>query len=1231
MTETLDPPAIEVHLKDISFSTKHHQVVTELAKILHSPRYARFSAVPLNFVVYLFKDNRGNKPHSGSGSLTLFQNAALQFLEEYGERSDGRPPLNILKIGGMRVKFSVGRKKPRPEVVERIQRFPFVDPAVAEKKERRTRVLHSQSIPIGALQFGWRCRDSVLSVEWEQNVDGSLSFNDDKRQIRISFARSTETLFVAVRFSQIASALLDISTKDPVIYLELYEPPIFESWTGTGLRQRLSCLPLSDHERVAPFTSTAIRVICTSPDDLNRFRQLGRTAGIHNIYTSELYVERRGLFSANVLKKLQDHLKVLRWSVAFQVEALLRCGALDATEVLAIIPDIRLMVVSKGRSYTTSFTRDFGNKVLHWNEFDGDKPQTIQEFMADVEAEFAKSSAKMQSSLQSTDKSLFQSLHVTISPTAIFLYGPFRSNRVIRSFPSSKHDCFLRVSFADEGKLQYRWDREIDCVAFTRRRVGEFLIQKGLTIAGRNFQFLAYSQSALKEHAVWFVRPFLGQNRRYIDAPTIIKSLGSFDNLEFDPKLTYCPARYAARISLAFTATDSTSIEVEEIIHLPDISAPSGKYHFTDGVGTMSQELAEAIWDELTRKTSRRRNRRVQDHPRAYQIRFQGSKGMLSVDYRLKGHVFCLRPSMIKFSAPQSQTIEIARAFDRPASYFLNRPLVMLLENLGVKYEVFKEYQDKAVQEVQESTRSLATFASMLESHGLGTSYRLTSVLLGLDKLYIDTLSNNNFYQKMLDYAVHHVLRLLKTKAKIPIPGAVTVVGVADVHQYLREGEIFVCTRSSDTNQLHYLKGDVLISRSPTIHPGDVQLVKAIGKPPPGSCFAHEPLPNTVVFSVLGKNLFPGKRPLPSCCGGGDLDGDTYNIIPLNKCPGFYPAVTHKPGEYSPAPKKLLETPSTMKDVAEFVIEYINSDAIGIIAINWLIIADQSPSGILDPDCMKLASLHSDAVDYPKSGQPVAMNTIPKPKTSLKPDWHAPEVNVDMGTRPSALSSYTAVDLLRIVADYYPSQRAIGKLFRAIKLPEIQTRTLSTFDRRMIKEGRKSAPSIDDLADTLDGFSVNDNPIAMAIEERVAEFIETDLAPQDTVEYIAQIFSRYASALQGICAAHTLSLARTAFLSEEEAVIGTIIAKTSQPRKRSDLISSLREKTDQLVRDVKEELWGDDDVTSEECLQRAWLSFEFAIAERKSFGAQSFIWIAMGAIFDGIKEIEEADKGSRRR
>lgn len=73
------------------------------------------------------------------------------------------------------------------------------------------------------------------------------------------------------------------------------------------------------------------------------------------------------------------------------------------------------------------------------------------------------------------------------------------------------------------------------------------------------------------------------------------------------------------------------------------------------------------------------------------------------------------------------------------------------------------------------------------------------------------------------------------------------------------------------------------------IHPGDVQIVRAIGHPPPGSPFENKPLLNAVVFSIKGMISFfrwvahaltihyTGERPIPSKTGGGDLDGDVVS------------------------------------------------------------------------------------------------------------------------------------------------------------------------------------------------------------------------------------------------------------------------------------------------------------------------------------------------------------------
>jgi hypothetical protein len=155
-------------------------------------------------------------------------------------------------------------------------------------------------------------------------------------------------------------------------------------------------------------------------------------------------------------------------------------------------------------------------------------------------------------------------------------------------YPDS-HSCFVRVNFADETHLQLRFDRKVDGQTFVKERVGKAL-HEGITIGGRHFRFLAYSQSALKEHAVWFMRPFYDKEHNLVHTDSIVSSLGNF-GVDFDPKLMHCPGRYGARISQAFTATDSSvSVEPEEIIQIKDITRPKnpsdpaeGTWTFTDG------------------------------------------------------------------------------------------------------------------------------------------------------------------------------------------------------------------------------------------------------------------------------------------------------------------------------------------------------------------------------------------------------------------------------------------------------------------------------------------------------------------------------------------------------------------------------------------------------------------------------------------------------------------------
>jgi RNA-dependent RNA polymerase len=270
-----------------------------------------------------------------------------------------------------------------------------------------------------------------------------------------------------------------------------------------------------------------------------------------------------------------------------------------------------------------------------------------------------------------------------------------------------------------------------------------------------------------------------------------------------------------------------------------------------------------------------------------------------------------------------------------------------------------------------------------------------------------------------------------------------------------------------------------------------------------------------------------------------------------------------------------------------------------------MIIADQSPFGIRDADCMRLADLHSDAVDYPKSGQPVSIRAIPRLKFPEKPDWNAPETV----TYPSA--------------KFYKSKTAVGRLCRAIRLPAVQKRNADRpMHHQLVEEDEES---LDGLFSDLVLDDAEEGPVYDAVKDRVSEFIDTDFNDTDVTEHASQMFSRYASELRTICATHTLSFSKSAMLSEEEAVIGTIVAKSSQPRRRKDLMSKLREQTDLLVRGMREDLTGDEGTPLDEWLERAWVAWKVSLVHRKLFGARSFGWVSLGGIFEAIKAIKALD------
>ena len=615
----------------LDFYATREDVITKIAEILHREEYLElWGSFPVNLNVRLnTKNKRFGANHSGSGRFTVaVESVASRFLQEYG----GRWPLKTLRFSQRQVSFERSKFEPNKGIVDELERTPYVDPRAEAERQRRVEEAEANRIPIRGIEFGWECRDAVFSCEWEKSLDslGLLGYDEDRREFRVVYGSKS----IALRLAQINGRRVycGMDGSLPVIFFSLESAPVFEETitvpqpeSSPLKRTRISSLD-PDHERVVAHASLAVRLICDSRSSLGAFRTL---CGVITSLTllGDIYPkEYRQLFSADLEARFERWLAQLDFEVAFQVEKIVRDMLVDFHEILATREAVEDLVRSRGAEHTVGVLRSFHSalKESTWDIHSKDIPAlfltTAQEYVPELRG-----------LANPTPEDTFSCFHVSVTPTAMKFTGPFqeKSNRVFRRYPNH-HSCFIRMTFEEETRLKFRFDREVDGATFVKRRYGTILRETGLKICGRQYLFLAYSQSALKEHSVWFVRPFRDEGN-LVDPAAIIDSLGDFGN-SLDRNLIYCPGRYGARVSQAFTSTDpGVSIEPEEIRKVPDIEVlkvpgdPSkGKYNFTDGVGTISYELAE----EINRAMDPRPRSARQDptDPTSYQIRFQGCK-----------------------------------------------------------------------------------------------------------------------------------------------------------------------------------------------------------------------------------------------------------------------------------------------------------------------------------------------------------------------------------------------------------------------------------------------------------------------------------------------------------------------------------------------------------------------------------------------------------------------------
>lgn len=334
------------------------------------------------------------------------------------------------------------------------------------------------------------------------------------------------------------------------VCFDLFTPPVFQKEDIFRPRSdeegkylhRVGSLN-AGHAVVAPYAHQ-LRIVLydtgdhDSGDVLRRFDDYCRTSSLHPPKQG-VTIDANGRQNFFCKKRLNEIATWLRsplltsnWRVAFQIEALLHNGAANTVELMELRPRIEKLIHCSGDTV--------GDIMRRFAEMAARRPLGQRIFEC-FESVLKKTSYRPRTT---PPRGRFFCHHVTFTPTRLLLEGPTvaQSNRVIREYEGYQ-DHFLRVDFRDEDRLQYRWDRDVDGASYLQERVGT-LLKSGFDLAGRHFEFLGYSSSALREHAVWYVNAFHHPEKGVVTAQSIRDSLGDFRGVIMSP------SKYGARMAV---------------------------------------------------------------------------------------------------------------------------------------------------------------------------------------------------------------------------------------------------------------------------------------------------------------------------------------------------------------------------------------------------------------------------------------------------------------------------------------------------------------------------------------------------------------------------------------------------------------------------------------------------------------------------------------------------------
>ncbi|KAF3053460.1 hypothetical protein E8E11_008642 [Didymella keratinophila] len=707
------------------------------------------------------------------------------------------------------------------------------------------------------------------------------------------------------------------------------------------------------------------------------------------------------------------------FGVAYQMMTLVLEGTVPPKNMMQLLPGVYELVKRHGSTRTAAGIRDLAQQIPtpapNINRESYRTKAIIDMIDANISEPLIGADELSSTSKRSKHEHLALTYKATITPTGLVLRGPEWgvSNRVLRKY--SKHtECFMRVFFADEDGLSVFHDpRASQDEVYDRFRN---VLRNGISIAGRTFEFLGFSHASLRYHAAWFMAPF-EENSVVVRAKDVISALGDFSNI-------HCSVKCAVRIGQAFSDTvHAIHVPLDAyVVETEDDVVRNGRT-FSDGCGTISEALLRRVWRSLPPD---RRSKK----PTVLQIRYRGAKGVVSLENTLLEEQLHIRKSMMKYVAREGwRDLELCGAAYRPLNMYLNHQFIKILEDLRVPLQNFFAVQDDALKTLELMVHHPLNAAAFLQIAHTGVYAKVPRLITLMHYIGL-SFQADRFLTDVVEIAAMSSLRDLKYRARIPIDKGCLLYGIMDETNTLREGEVYIATQLPDEYgewEDRVITHDrLVVTRAPALHPGDVQTARAVDVEHSNPLKA---LRNCIVFSQRGD------RDLPSQLSGGDLDGDLFHIIWDER---LIPPITMIPADYPPTPARDLGRPVEVNDIVDFFIEFMNMDRLGVISNKHKVRADRKPDGTLDAECLMLAQLASDAVDFSKSGNPADMSKIPPGVDSVRPDFMAPGRTLvinDLGA--AELDELEDDDMddpdsLSVLDPEKASYKALGELYRRI-------------------------------------------------------------------------------------------------------------------------------------------------------------------------------------------------------